>query len=94
MKKYQFIIKTLVILVLLLGGARVVVSNSISTSGIALGEINEEISEYKLKNDILSEKLLTLSSLTAIASEAAKLGFTYKSESYVLTNPIPIAVRQ
>lgn len=94
MKKYQLIIKILIVLCFLLGGVRVVVSNSISTSGIVLGKINEEISEYKLKNDILKEKLLTLSSLTAIASEAAKFGFTYKSSKYVLTNPIPIAAKQ
>lgn len=94
MKIYELLIKSLILLVLFLGVARVVVSNSISTSGVELGKINEEITFYKLENDNLSEKVFSMSSLSQIASEAAKLGFVDNKENFVLTNPLPIAARQ
>lgn len=94
MKKYNLIPQSLIVLVIVLAAARLVVSNTISTSGIALDKINDKISEYKLENDVLSEKLFSMSSLTAIASEAAKMGFTYKMDKYFLTNPNALAAKQ
>lgn len=94
MKIYELLIKSLILLVLFLGVLRVVVSNSISTSGVKLGKINEEITFYKLENDNLSEKVFSMSSLSQIASEAAKLGFVDNKENFVLTNSLPIAARQ
>lgn len=94
MNKYNLILKFLVVIVLLLLSVRVVVSNIISTSGVELGKINEEISSYKLENSLLSEKIFSISSLSNIATEAAKLGFTEENQSVVLTNPLPIAAKQ
>ncbi|HKC14619.1 MAG TPA: hypothetical protein VKC89_01485 [Patescibacteria group bacterium] len=94
MEKYKLIAKLLVLVVLVLAGLRVVVSNVISTSGVELGKINEEISVLRLQNDSLSEKFFSEASLTTIASQAAKLGFTNHKENFVLTNPLPIAAKQ
>lgn len=94
MERYKLIIKLLCFAMLTLVATRVVVSNTISTSGVELGEINEEIAVVRLENDSLSEKLFSQSALTSIASEAAKLGFTKNRENFVLTNPLPIAARQ
>ncbi len=79
--------------VILLALGRVVVSNRISTSGIVLGKLNDQMQSIRVQNDLLEEKLLSMSSLTNLASEAAKLGFTEKRESFVLSNPLPIAQR-
>lgn len=94
MERYKLTIKLLIFVMLVLAGTRVVVSNTISTSGVELGEINEKIAVVRLENNSLSEKLFFQSALTSIASEAAKLGFTKNRENFVLTNPLPIAARQ
>lgn len=93
MKKYKLILKFLVVIALFLAVGRVVVSNLISTSGVELGRINEEIAVVKTQNDSLREELFSKSSLENIASEAAKIGFTDKKENFVLTSPLPIAAR-
>lgn len=93
MKKYKFIIKFLITITLFLAIGRVVVSNIISTSGVELGKINEEVAIFRAQNDSLKQELFFKSSLENLASEAAKLGFTDKKESFVLTSPLPIALR-
>lgn len=92
--RYKIIIQSLILVTIVLTIVRIVVANSISTSGVELGKINENVNSYKLENYILSEKLLEQSSLSAIASEAAKLGFADTSDSFVLNNPLPIALKQ
>lgn len=93
MKKYKFILKSLIVITLFLALSRVVVSNVISTSGVELGKINEEISTLRIQNESLKQELFSKTSLENIASEAAKLGFTDKKENFVLTSPLPIAAR-
>lgn len=90
---YGKFIGWLIIVVVLLSFMRVVVSNRISTSGVVLGKLNDQVQNLKIENDLLEEKLLTMSSLTNIASEAAKLGFSEKTDSLVLSNNLPIAQR-
>lgn len=72
---------------------QVTVSNSLSTTGIELGKIEEQISSYRNENARLSEKLLTLSSFDTIASKAADMGFIEEKTHIVLTKPLPIAAR-
>lgn len=90
---YKLILKSLIIITLFLAVGRVVVSNLISTSGVDLSRINDEIAVVRSQNDILKEELFSKSSLENIASEAAKAGFTDKKENFVLTGPLPIAAR-
>lgn len=90
---HKLILKSLIILVFLLAIGRVVVSNLISTSGVALSQINDKVATFKSENDSLREKLFTMSSLENIASEAAKAGFTDEKDSFVLTNPLPVALK-
>lgn len=87
------ILKILIIITLFLAFGRVVVSNVISTSGVVLGSVDEQIAALKTKNDSLKEELFLKSSLENIASEAGKLGFTDRKENYVLTSPLPVALR-
>lgn len=91
--KYQIILKSLIFTTLLLALCRVVVSNIISTSGTELGRINEKIADVRIQNETLKQELFIKTSLENIASEAAKLGFTDKKENFVLTSPLPVALR-
>ena len=93
MKKYNLILGILICITLILSVGRVVVSNRISTSGLILDGINDKINFYKTQNDILSEKLLSLSSFSNLSTTAAKLGFVDGKNSFVLTSPLPLASR-
>ena len=73
---------------------RMVVSNSISTSGTQLGDMNEQISKYETENSILSEKVLNLSSLTNVYEKAEKLGFLSEKTTFSITNSLPVAIKQ
>ncbi len=94
MKKPALVIGLLIIVLLGLSVVKTFVSNRISTSGSALGAIEERINFYKVENTLLSEKLYTLSSLTNVLSQADSLGFVEEKSKFVLTNPIPIALKQ
>jgi len=94
MKKYCLVLGALILLVSSLVIIRTFISNNVSTSGIVLGSIQEQIDSYKLDNSLLSQQVYSLSSLTNIASKASKIGLTNKQEEYVLSNSYPIAVKQ
>lgn len=74
--------------------ARSAVSNAISPNGVVLSEINEEREFYKKENKSLKEDLLAKTSLNYISSEAARLGFVERKNSFVLTKPLPIALKR
>ena len=73
--------------------ARSVVSNAISPNGTIFAEIESETNSFRKENKILREKLFAKTSLNRISSEAAKLGFVERKDSFKLTEPLPIAKR-
>lgn len=93
MKKYNMILTILILITLSLVVVRVVVSNRISTSGLELSRLEEEISSYSTQNEVLEERFLLSSSLTFLATEAARLGFTDKKNNLVLTSPLTAVKR-
>ncbi len=94
MKKPALIIGFLIIVILGLSVVKAFASNRISTSGSALGSIEEKINNYKIENTMLDEKLYSLSSLTNLLSQANSLGFVEEKSKFVLTDSIPIAIKQ
>ncbi len=94
MKKPALTILFLIFVILVLSVVKTFVSNRISTSGMVLGAIEDKISYYKTENALLSEKLYSMSSLTNISNQAEKLGFVEEKTNFVLTNPLPIALKQ
>jgi len=94
MRKPAFTIGFLIIVILALSVAKAFVSNRISTSGSALGVTRDKINAYKIENTLLSEKLYSLSSLTYVFSQANGLGFVQGKSKFVITYPIPIAIKQ
>lgn len=73
---------------------QVVVSNRLSTTGVVLGTLQDEIQKYQTENTILSERLLVATSLNTIASAAAQVGFSEAKAPIVLGNPIALAQKR
>lgn len=94
MKKPTIIIFSLLVTIAALSVARAIVLNSISTSGIALDKTQEELANYKTQNAILKEKLLSVTSLDYISSNASLMGFVENKTSISLNKPLPLAIRQ
>lgn len=80
-------------IILVLSIVQVAVTNGISTTGMELDKMSNEIKEYKRENAILSEKLVEHSSLTHIASVAATLGFVEAKSQVFLNSVLPVARR-
>lgn len=92
MKMSVVIISSMVIIILCLSLLQVVVSNSIATTGIELGKLEQQVDSYKLSNIQLSEKLLSLSSYTYIASRSSELGYETGGRKTALhLTPLPVA---
>lgn len=81
-------------IIMLLSVVQVVVSNRLSTTGLELAKMQEEMKLYKNENALLSERLLEASSLTQIASKAAELGFVEARSLIVVSAHVPIAAKQ
>ena len=94
MRKPALTIGFLLVVIVALSVAKTFVSNRILASGPALGEIEDRSIAYKIENALLSEKLYSLSSLTNISTKAEDLGFVEEKTSFVLANPVPIALKQ
>jgi len=91
-KPVLFIILNLVVIITL-SIVQVVAANSISTTGIELGKIQDQTLAIQKKNEVLKEQVLTLSSLTSISSRAASMGFVEGKSTLVISQPLPLARR-
>lgn len=93
MKKAYVMILFLLGLIAALSIGKAVFHNMLSTSGIFVGKAEQEINFYKTQNAILSEELLTASSLTNIIEKARESGFINKNSLMVLKASKPLAVK-
>ena len=91
MKKPILLLSILILTIFSLFGARAIVSNGISTSGVELGKLQETTGKYKTQNVILREKIFALSSLSYIFEKAAKLGFVENKSNFAVSAARPIA---
>jgi cell division protein FtsL len=94
MQKHKLILLILILAVFSLGAVRLVICNSMSTSGTFLGKINDQIKHYETENAVLGEKVLNLSSFLNISKKADRLGFQPKKTAFSITNTLPIALKQ
>ncbi len=94
MKKPSVIITVIIVTIIVLSVLQVTVANSISTTGIELEKIQQEITMYQKQNTALHEQLLQASSLTTISEEAKNLGFVETNSQMVLSEPLPLALNQ
>lgn len=93
MKKPYIIITFLLGLVIVLSVGKAVLQNTLTTSGIFVSRAEQEINFYKTQNAILSEDLLTASSLVNITEKAAKSGFINENALMVIGTSRPLAVK-
>jgi cell division protein FtsL len=93
MRKAYVLIILLLTIVVILSIGKVVVYNTLSTSGIFVSKTEQEINFYKTQNAILSEELLVVSSLTNIAEKAKESGFINKNTLMVLKTSESLAVK-
>lgn len=94
MNKPIILIVFLILSISILFGAKTVLSNKLSTTGLALGQLQDDVKKYKTQNTLLKEEIYTLSSLSHISSAAAELGFVESKDNYALAKSRPIAIRQ
>jgi cell division protein FtsL len=94
MKKAGLFLTVLVGITITLSLAQIAVSNAFSTSGIALGEMQNKIAQLQNENMVLRTQVFTLSSYTHIASSASQMGFVPSQSQIVLGNSKPLAIRQ
>ncbi|MEK9207925.1 MAG: hypothetical protein AAB922_05550 [Patescibacteria group bacterium] len=94
MKKPVLILVILIIIIISLFGVRTVVSNRISTSGVALGVTEDEIKTYKTENALLREKIFGFASFTHVSSIAAEMGFVESKSALAISRSMPIARTQ
>jgi len=94
MQKAVLSIGILILIVLGLSIVRIYISNQVATSGVVLGQIQQQIDSYKMQNILLAENLYTKSSLTNIADQASKEGFIEQKADFVLNGQVPVAYKQ
>lgn len=92
MRKPVLFIVLIIGIVVSLSIVQVSVSNNLSTTGVELAKIEEQIDLYKKENSVLQEKLLIASSFDTIASKAGEMGFVEEKSRVFLKKP-PLAVR-
>ncbi|CAN5160938.1 hypothetical protein BH09PAT1_BH09PAT1_3870 [soil metagenome] len=93
MKRPAIFIALNILIIIALSVVQVVAANSISTTGIELSKIQDEISSLQKQNEVTHEQVLTLSSLTSIASRASTMGFEESKSTLVISQPLPLARR-
>lgn len=93
MKKAYLLIIFLLGLTISLAMGRAVLQNTLSTSGVMVDKVKQEASFYKTQNAILSEKLLSASSLTNIAEKAKQAGFVKENSVMTIKTSSSLAVR-
>lgn len=93
MKKQSILITSLIFIVIVLSLVQVVLSNSLSTTGLDLYNIDNQVLAIKNENSSIREKLLSETSLTEIASKAAEEGYIAENSHVFVGSSIPVAVK-
>jgi hypothetical protein len=94
MKKPTLLILFFVTIIIALSVVRVAILNSISTTGIELVNLQQELTVYKKQNVLLKEEYLAVSSLTSLDKRAKMLGFVEAKSHIYLSAPLPLALNQ
>lgn len=93
MKKSALLVLVLVIAVVVLSVVKTLVSNNIATSGVMLGDTEEELAKLETENAILAQKVYEEASLTNIEKKASTMGYIDGKTSYVISSKLPIAAK-
>lgn len=95
MKTSKILLPVSIVGAIVLSLVQIVFSSAFATSGIELTKLQETQVSLEKENSLLKEKVYAQSSLTTIADEAKKMGYTEDTKSrMVLSSPLPIAINQ
>ena len=97
MKRAHILLAGLTGIIIILAIVQISVSNMLSTGGLELAQVQNQIDTYQRENAILKEQIYSAASLTAIAAKAEKLGYTSVTTGkaiLVVANPEPLALKQ
>ena len=78
-------------IILVLSGVQVVISARLSTTGVELSQIEEELDVLRRENSLFTEQILRESSYNRIASKSAEQGFVENTENFSLASPVVVA---
>jgi cell division protein FtsL len=93
MKRPILFISFLILLVIGMSVVHVSVANSLSTTGITLSKIQEDLATYKKENTLIKEQILEASALMTVSDEAKKAGYTPIKSEVSISSPLPLARR-
>lgn len=91
MKHISITVPTFIILCLC--GVQLFVSHRLSTEGIALTEMTNEITALHQQNEILTHQIASASSHMTISNRAVELGFKPAVISYIEQPPMALSTR-
>jgi cell division protein FtsL len=94
MKKPMLLVGSLLFVIIALSVVRITLVNSISTTGIELVDLQNQITKYNKDNELLKEKYLEAASYTNISAKAKRLGFGPQKSQIDMTAPLPLALKQ
>lgn len=89
----MYLIAFMFAVVVALSLIRISLVNSISTTGIALVDLQNQIDEVKKENEILKEQYLQAASFTSISQKAKAMGFAPAKSHLNMAAPLPLAKR-
>lgn len=89
----RILLAILGVLIILLALVQVVFSNHLATFGVKIREYQERQEQLLTQKGRLEQEIVSLSSLSRIASESAKLGLVKASSIVHLDEEIPVALK-
>ncbi len=93
MKKPILLLGGLGFIVVVLSIVRIYLVNNISTTGVALVDLQNQAEEVKKENELLKEQYLQAASFTTINAKAKSMGFAPAKSHLNMAAPLPLAKR-
>lgn len=93
MKKPIVLLGGLFAIVVLLSVVRITLVNNISTTGIALVDLQNQVEVVEKQNELLKERYLQAASFTTISAKAKSMGFAPTKSQLNMAAPLPLARR-
>ncbi len=88
----RYLLQFLFVIVFILLGVQIVVSNVISSSGDELQLLEQRYSLLRSQNEELKQNIAIVSSLTNVQNQARNLGFTKNQVVIYLQNTVNVAM--
>jgi cell division protein FtsL len=93
MKKPSVFLGLIIATVVILSIVQVTVATNLSTTGVELSKLQNQLTAYQKQNELLEEKYLQASALINLDKKAQKIGFVPATNSHeYFSDPLPFAM--